>query len=337
MIAVFRHDYDMACGSNVFSDLSQNLNVQCLKCNRKVVNGVKCIICQSTLHFKCGNVEENTVMCDFKCEQCDISDGVFYDTMEEFCNSGKFNPKMLIYIIKQKDDLIHELRDKINILNTQIDLINKVNSLTHIDKHSSVNTSSNKKVEVHKKPTDKVLEKTQTTPVPINNNTKGNSSNGTKNNQNKFTTNQLSSEILKIQTERKCNEVINLTSNEDNWTEVRRRNNNTKYRNKMKIVGNNKEDTVKGVPKSVELHVYRVEKDATVESFTKLVRKNFPEATCEILNSKHPDLYKSFKVTILEENFRKSMNPDLWPHGSCISRFLDLTKRRNSPRIPQQV
>ncbi|KAG5893029.1 hypothetical protein JTB14_026581 [Gonioctena quinquepunctata] len=84
------------------------------------------------------------------------------------------------------------------------------------------------------------------------------------------------------------------------------------------ITGNNKGTVAVGVPKHVTLHVCRVDKETTVASFTALLNENFPEAMCESTNSRFP-----------EENFRKAMNPNVWPYGACISRFLE---RRTTTR-----
>ncbi|CAG9819809.1 unnamed protein product [Phaedon cochleariae] len=261
-------------------------------------------------------------MTEFKCEQCDMPEDDFHDAMEDITNTGKFNPKMFIYIVKQKDNLIFELKDKIRILNTQIELLNKINSLTYSKKDiDNTKQSDCKKIE------DNNSIKSVSTHEPSVSKNSGNHRNEETpkiNTRNKITTGQLSNELLKIETERKCQEVINLASldrsppldnlasNESNsWTEVRKK----KHSNRRRIVGNNREDTVKGVPKQVELHVYRVDKDTSIESFTDSVKKNFPEAECESLNSKHPDSYKSFKdestSNVLVCQMRSSGNPQL--------------------------
>lgn len=68
-------------------------------------------------------------------------------------------------------------------------------------------------------------------------------------------------------------------------------------------------------------------KETSIESLTLLLKGNFPEVVCEAITPKHPDVYTSFKVKILETNFRKAMNPELWPLGACIGRFLDMKTR----------
>ncbi|KAG5886705.1 hypothetical protein JTB14_015770 [Gonioctena quinquepunctata] len=168
-----------------------------------------------------------------------------------------------------------------------------------------------------KKAQDNYLIKSLSTLVPSVSKNSGNQLNEQiSKTSNEIATGQLSNELLKIESERKCQDVINLAPNESNdWTEVRR----NKYSNRRRIVGNNREDTVKGVPKHVDLHVYKVDKDTSIESFTSSVIQNFPES--ESLNSKHPDSYTSFKDRILEENLKNSMNPKLWPYVPAFPVF----------------
>lgn len=37
-----------------------------------------------------------------------------------------------------------------------------------------------------------------------------------------------------------------------------------------------------------------------------------------LVKSKYPEKYSSFKVTIVEENFKKAMNPAVWPYGTYV-------------------
>ena len=89
----------------------------------------------------------------------------------------------------------------------------------------------------------------------------------------KVNTKQLSAELLNLQSEMKCKEIINLTNNvqmpscskgnpHDNigsqWTQVTHSKSAASRRKRM-IVGNNKESTIKGVRKLAYLHVCRVD------------------------------------------------------------------------------
>lgn len=95
------------------------------------------------------------------------------------------------------------------------------------------------------------------------------------------------------------------------------------------IVGNNRNVShdLKGVPKQVDLHVYRLSPNIDANILTSFLKDDFPEVTCSPLTSKHPELYSSFKVRIFEKHFKKAMDPALWPEDACIQRFLYLGKK----------
>ncbi|CAH1104290.1 unnamed protein product [Psylliodes chrysocephalus] len=65
---------------------------------------------------------------NFKCEQCDMSKNEFLDAIG-LESTDKLKPKFLLYIITQKNLIMHELQDKICILNKKIDLICQINAL----------------------------------------------------------------------------------------------------------------------------------------------------------------------------------------------------------------
>ncbi|CAG9814738.1 unnamed protein product [Phaedon cochleariae] len=52
-------------------------------------------------------------------------DGAFFDALENLNPDKEVDINIFNYIIKQKDIIIHELREKIQILSLQIGLINK--------------------------------------------------------------------------------------------------------------------------------------------------------------------------------------------------------------------
>lgn len=106
----------------------------------------------------------------------------------------------------------------------------------------------------------------------------------------------------------------------------------TRKNNPNIIVGTGQDSVsqpIKGVPKCVELHVYRLEPHTKGEQLTEMLKPNFPEVTCEQLTSKHPEIYSSFKVSIHQNNFKDAMDPSIWPHNACIKRFLRLRKKEN--------
>lgn len=143
---------------------------------------------------------------------------------------------------------------------------------------------------------------------------------------------------MRIKTQQKCNEIINLVNdkqhdtislsppssseNSDHWKEI-------SYKNRCRrqlIIGNNTDVAVKGVPKHVTLHVYRVDLKTSLDDFRNKLIPNFPEAVVEQISTKYPDLYKSFKVTIYKNNFKNAMDPKVWPAGAYVSKFFQIRK-----------
>lgn len=74
-------------------------------------------------------------------------------------------------------------------------------------------------------------------------------------------------------------------------------------RSRQVVIGNNKNEIAKRVPKNLEHHVYRLDKETNIVPSTKLVQNYFPEAVYTSLNSKHPEFYKFFNEK--EKYFKK--------------------------------
>lgn len=108
-------------------------------------------------------------------------------------------------------------------------------------------------------------------------------------------------------------------SNNNEWQDVRPK------KRKPRILVGKKEDTevsIRAVPKLVDLHVYRLHPDTTSVQITNHLKPIFPEVKSEKLDSKNANIYASFKVTILQENFSKAMDATVWPVNTCVRRFL---------------
>ncbi|KAJ8913979.1 hypothetical protein NQ315_008971 [Exocentrus adspersus] len=108
-----------------------------------------------------------------------------------------------------------------------------------------------------------------------------------------------------------------MVKSDNGWRSVRYK---SKPRNKHQIVRQNKNLTIKGVPRMTSLHVSRVDKDTSAESLALIIKEHFPEVQVQQIAEKFREMYVSFRGTILDENFNKAMNPSIWPAGACISR-----------------
>ena len=114
------------------------------------------------------------------------------------------------------------------------------------------------------------------------------------------------------------------------WTDVVRR-----RPKRVVVVGSNNENSItnklQGVPKTVSLHVYRLAPGTKAEQLTEFLKPDYPEVTCEVLASRHPELYASFKITIFEENAKSVMDPNIWPKNMCVRYFLVPRQKVQNP------
>lgn len=85
--------------------------------------------------------------------------------------------------------------------------------------------------------------------------------------------------------------------------------------------------SLKAVPPVGYVHVYRLDPGTSEGAVGEYLKQFIPDCKCEILNSKHPDVYSSFKITVPLNDVDKVMNPDVWPVGTRVNRYF----HRRSP------
>ncbi|KAK5643021.1 hypothetical protein RI129_009188 [Pyrocoelia pectoralis] len=85
----------------------------------------------------------------------------------------------------------------------------------------------------------------------------------------------------------------------------------------------NGESSLKGVIKKIHFHVSRLHPNTNANDVkTHLANHSISDAAVEQVDSKHPQLYTSFKVSVLPEFKENILTPTNWPLGICINRFL---------------
>lgn len=331
---------------------TSSVNNVCKRCNKNVVSALKCEICHNLYHVSCAKLTNNVkfvndtkiICCEETLCQND-SDGIFFDAKEMLVNvDNKVDLQLFNYIIRQKDIIIQELRDKITLLNNHIDILNKYQIFNEGEQKPNSNSkistiAETKKVSNKNERKSNSMTKDVGNPVTVNKQNPINVNN--QQNSNIISRENLSSGIMQAQSQLKLQECINLSSDitthssqllntpvssqkKEQWSEVVK-----KKRKRSLVVGNNTVNmSVKGVPKTIDLHVYRVDTQTTVTELAAFLRPNFPEVICESLESRYPDLYTSYKVTIFEEHFKKAMDPQFWPKGACVQRFLVMRKKK---------
>lgn len=321
----------------------------CKYCKKNVLNGQKCSICGASYHFSCGNRVK--ICCDKELAVKPLIENPQVSITEEM-------------YLKEENALLRQLvSDKQTIIDDKESIIvllqEKIFHLTEKLERKSCN-SNDINIEIakdEKKRHRKNIEKTDNLQghnisedneqLVIQDGTQESYSVVAKSGRNKIGENykENSEEILeaadkitssnKITNEqgtatinvrqRSSLSIVNQENNEG-FTAVKRKPRRTL------TVGTNKNSDIKATPKNVSLHVYRLAPDTTVEDLTNVLKINFPEAICEKLNSRFPDIYSSFKVTINDYNFKKATDSSLWPNGACISHFF-VKNRRIGPTV----
>lgn len=316
----------------------------CKRCKAKVVNGIKCLDCENQYHISCAKilngvkfVDDNTISCCIS-ENNKEDDMTFFEAISEVAGPEKrIDIRIFNYIVKQKDAIIVELRDKVAMLNDQIDKQNKLilkqpfgRTRSHEGEPTADTCRANIEVKTNSVPNGKTDSAHNKNKLVKNINSS--------NPKNSIIENKtFATAVMEAETRVKCDEYINLGKQEPNKTSPREEwvQKVNKRQKRNIIVGKNTEAsetsaTLKGVQRKVALHVYRLAPSTTPENVKEFLKPHFPEVTCEAMNSRNPEEYSSFKVCIQEENLQRALDPTIWPTHACVNRFLYL-RRRGEP------
>ncbi|CAH1099999.1 unnamed protein product [Psylliodes chrysocephalus] len=192
-------------------------NSHCKKYKSKVILGIKCINCDNCFHPNCAKMKNLKVVDDnlvIYCEKVDQniveSDTAFFDALEVFaCDDNKVDINFVRYIVNQKDELIKEMRNKINILNKQIVLLKRIQSIYP--------TNSNTVDEINKKWSDSAKAQKPNQPNLIISSVSNTGDSQT--NYSKFK--NISSPSLQEVQRDKMNTTINLSTNVSKKEEIK--------------------------------------------------------------------------------------------------------------------
>ena len=138
---------------------------------------------------------------------------------------------------------------------------------------------------------------------------------------------------IPIKTTSQTSNGITSSANKDNvWSIQRRR----QVRKKEQIIIGNKdvinnEVGLKVAPKKAFLYVSRLQPGTAEQDVTNFLKPKFPEAECKALESKFPQHYTSFKVTIDLMNLERAMCSAIWPCGTYVTRFFHRPAKKTTP------
>lgn len=297
---------------------------------------VSCTICKNAYHSKCVNIDlrgfhmkKNQWQCktplcikqsQAKSMKGDDSDNILSHDVFFPMEDGRVDKKIFIYILKQKDDMILQLKSEIALLHKHINLL----EFSKKDK-----SNREKPAAITKKP---VITKSEA-PVEVT------ATNQTKKKENKDRLRQ-SKQTANIPNPEEKVKATGLQSgnkivNEPEVSTVVGKQKGAKgtitqsSRREKLIVGRRKDCDLKAAPKKAYLLVKRLSKNTTVDALKKYLMKDFPEVNCELLNNDFDTSNPRFKVCVDLENLEKIRDADIWPSGALITRFFHPSRERS--------
>lgn len=244
-------------------------------------------------------------------------------------------------LLHQKDMMINNMQLTIDLLCNQVSLINNLNNKHLLTSDSNTfnyrNLSSQKSfAEITKTiVSDKVADtctsandlksvisalgcqrsKSQVDGVPVRN-------------PHKFSSKEVTEALSSVQIAQATTEL-----NNSNPKLIRGANPKKGRSSNVPIVGNlNSSDVkIRAVPRTTSLHVYRLHPETSVDDVLSHLESKFPGVLCEKLNSKFPELYSSFKITVRSDLAEEIMSPSTWPDGTCVNKFFLQRPKKPAP------
>lgn len=88
------------------------------------------------------------------------------------------------------------------------------------------------------------------------------------------------------------------------------------------IRGENKEiKDLRAAPRLAYLHVFRLCPKTTAEDVSRYIGQLCTGVAVEMLASRHPEEYSSFKLVVPFQHLEVLKNPNVWPAGTNIKKF----------------
>ena len=110
---------------------------------------------------------------------------------------------------------------------------------------------------------------------------------------------------------------------QNNWQLQRQYRRNLSRQPPKRMEGTASVSNVKGAPQGTrDMFVYRVTQDTSDEALLSWIRKQRVNIIDFVKTSHVDSKYKSFKVTFNMSDYFYLYNPELWPSGVCIGRYL---------------
>ncbi len=277
----------------------------CRKCKNKVVTAVKCVNCDSAYHQSCAKLINNIKLLDSAklicCERIPIvdDDAAFFDAVEQLSGpEKKVDLSIFTYILKQKDHVIAELRDQVKLLNDHIALLKQPIKETSVSSQEEIITKREESDNIQPQNID-------IKPVPKEGITTDNTvQNG---NVNK-------SKSVKTPPKKRSLLIIGNGSHVDSTTEE------------------GDSFAISRIIRHSSIHLTRVNPIKTEDDVLKyientmtsqaIIKENIPpKIKLTKLQSRHPENYSSYKITLDSVYFKNLLDPKFWPKGVAVRKY----------------
>lgn len=294
------------------------VQVLCKYCKNRTISGPKCVTCGANYHASCAKrlkkakfINENEINCCVIGEEAEQRDSNQAEPVVQANNLSVLVNEInyLKTIIFHKDVIISELREKIEILNTNVKLSNAIEYLSKVEKQiqqkppveipskNAWNSTNNIPKWITEKQSTKEndnSDKADNGSIPIGTTMVSESSKSESHNNN-----DEDDGFTLVQNRKKANKSNRITS-QDNVQKDR-----APSRTRP-LIGSATNEGLKGIPKRAYLHVSRLDPNTTDSEITDYVKRFVSEVKCEKMSSKH--------LFILQNNCVSPGSPQC--HGS---------------------
>lgn len=89
--------------------------------------------------------------------------------------------------------------------------------------------------------------------------------------------------------------------------------------------------SIAAVPRRASIYVSRIQPGTSVDDMKHFLGDDFPGVDCELMQSKHPNQYSSFRVYLNCEDVNRALDPNRWPVGVFVNKFF--MRRQNLGKI----
>lgn len=113
-------------------------------------------------------------------------------------------------------------------------------------------------------------------------------------------------------------------SSEAPWKTQRR-----KERRSATTIGLRADTNLQAVVKRRFIHAWRFSKETTAEQLKSYLESVIPDTVIEVIILKNKGHYASFRVGVAEEDFNKFINPEIWPIGISIGKYIFFFSSKN--------